>query len=51
MLRTIPRFPEHSISEDGQTIHNIHGRNIKQGPQIIKGKETGYIYATMLAHD
>lgn len=32
------------------TITNSH-KTIKQSPQIIKGKPTGYIYATMLAAD
>ena len=50
-LMIIPQYPEHSISEDGLTILNFHGRNITQGKQVMKGKETGYIYCTMLAHD
>ena len=50
-LRVIPQFNEHSISEDGKTITNSKGRIIKQGPQILKGKPSGYLYATMLAHD
>ncbi len=44
-------FPEHSVSEDGTTITNKSGRIIKQGQQIIKGKATGYLYASMLSHD
>lgn len=51
MLRQIPQFPEHSISQDGEIIHNINGRQIKQRGQTIKGKLTGYIYATMLAQN
>ena len=50
-LKQIPQFPEHWISEDGKNILNKHKRNIKQSLQVIKGKETGYIYATMLASD
>ena len=50
-VKQIPQFPEHWISEDGLTILNKHKRNIVQSPQIIKGKETGYIYCTMLASD
>lgn len=50
-LKQIPQFPEHWISEDGLTIINHNKRVIKQAKQKIKGKETGYLYATMLAHD
>jgi hypothetical protein len=50
-LRQIPQFPEHSVSECGKYLSNIHGRNIVQGPQLIRGKPSGYLYATMLASD
>lgn len=50
-MRTIPQFPEHMISEDGLTVRNAHGRNVKQGLQLIKGKTTGYLYVTIFATD
>lgn len=47
----IPQFHEHAISEDGLIITNVHGREIKQALQMINGKTTGYVYATLLASD
>lgn len=50
-LKPIPQYPEHVISQDGKIIINARGRTIKQGEQILKGKPTGYIYASMIATD
>lgn len=50
-MKQIPNYPFHSISEDGLTIINTLGRTLKLSPQLIKGKPTGYIYASMFAPD
>lgn len=50
-LKQIPLFPEHSVSQDGKTIVNGRNKTIVQSPQQIKGKPTGYLYATMLSID
>jgi len=51
MLKQIPQFIQHLISEDGTQVRNQSGRLLKIGKQIVKGKETGYLYVTMLADD
>lgn len=50
-LRQIPQYPEHSISECGKYLTNLKGTVLVQSEQLIKGKPTGYIYATVLASD
>jgi hypothetical protein len=50
-LKQIPQYPEHSISECGQYLVNLKGKVLVQSAQVIKGKPTGYIYATVLASD
>lgn len=47
----IPMYQDHCISECGKYIVNSRGNVIKQAIQQIKGKLSGYYYATMLAVD
>lgn len=51
IVKPIPQYPEHSISECGKYIINGRGRVITQSGQKINGKETGYIYSTVFAMD
>lgn len=46
-LKTIPDYPSHKISLCGKYIVSDKGKVITQAIQTIKGKPTGYIYATL----
>jgi hypothetical protein len=46
-LKTIPNYPAYEISDNGEIIRNkMNGRLIKCSEQLIKGRPSGYIYAT-----
>jgi NUMOD3 motif len=46
--RTIQQYPAYLVSEDGQIICVKTGRPVKQAVQMIKGRPTGYLYATLV---
>lgn len=47
--QTLPIAPTYKVSRCGTSIINtVTGRILKQSPQKIKGKPTGYMYCTIL---
>jgi len=57
--RIIPNYSQYSINEDGSLItririnssKKIQKASIKASIQLIKGKESGYLYVSLLAKD
>lgn len=48
IYKELPKNPDYLISECGTELKRIStGKIVKQGKQIIKGKQTGYLYATL----
>jgi hypothetical protein len=45
--KNIPHFPGYQISRDGLALLSPNGRLIRPSAQIMKGKSTGYLYATL----
>src|SRR6266850_1861322 len=57
-MKTIVGHSEYVINEDGTMIKRvicesgkIRRRQLKASKQVIKGKETGYLYCTLLSRD
>lgn len=48
-MKNIPQWPKYSINEDGTIVLNtLTGRTVKCSIQLIKSKESGYYYCTLL---
>lgn len=51
-MKHIPLYTKYLISSDGKQILNTDtNKLIKISPQLIKGKETGYLYCTLILQD
>lgn len=47
--KQIPQYPAYEVSECGKSLRRVSNlKESKQGLQIVKGKQTGYIYCTLL---
>jgi len=46
--KIIPLYPAYEISNCGKSVRRISNKKeVRQGKQVIKGKETGYLYVSM----